>query len=80
MEAVMPSSKTRLVGAMMFALGAASVIQTGKAAEAEAAPLLEPNTLINRDQPSLSETEGAISDREHLRRYFLQEGLHGLRR
>jgi hypothetical protein len=80
MEAVMPSSKTRLVAAMMFAFGAASFIETGKAAEAEAAPLLGQNTLINRDQPLLSETEGATSDREHLRRYFLQDGFHGLRR
>ena len=76
----MPSSKTRLVAAIMFALGAASVIGTGKAAEAEAAPLLGQNTLINRDQPSVSETEGATSDREHLRRYFLQDGFHGLKR
>jgi hypothetical protein len=65
---------------MMFAFGVASVIGTGNAAEAEAAPLLGQNTLINRDQPSLSETEGATSDREHLRRYFLQEGFHGQRR
>ena len=76
----MPSSKTRLVAAMMFGLGAVSVIGSGKAAEAEATPLFGQNTLINRDQPSLSETEGATSDREHLRRYFLQEGFHGLRR
>ena len=76
----MPSSRTRLLAAMVFAFGVAGVIGTGKAAEAEAAPLLGQNTLINRDQPSLSETEGATSDREHLRRYFLQEGFHGLRR
>jgi len=76
----MPRSKTRLVAAMMFAFGVSSVIGTGNAAEAEAAPLLGQNTLINRDQPSLSETEAAISDREHLRRYFLREGFQGLRR
>ena len=76
----MPGSKTQLLAVMMFAFGVASVIGTCKAAEAEAAPLLGQNTLINRDQPSLSETEGATSDREHLRRYFLQEGFHGLRR
>ena len=76
----MPGSKTRLLAAMAFAFGVTSDIGTGKAAEAEAAPLLGQNTLINRDQPPLSETEGATSDREHLRRYFLQEGFHGLRR
>jgi hypothetical protein len=80
MEAVMPSSKTRSLVAIVFAFGVASVIGTGNVAEAEAAPLLGQNTLINRDQPSLSETEGTTSEREHLRRYFLQEGFHGLRR
>jgi hypothetical protein len=80
MEAVMPSGKTRLIAVMVLALGVASAIGTGKAAAAEAAPLLGQNTLINRDQPSLSETEGGTGEREHLRRYFLQDGFHGLRR
>jgi hypothetical protein len=79
MEAVMPSGKTRLIAVTVFALGVASAIGTGKAAAAEA-ELLGQNTLINRDQPSLSETEGGTGEREHLRRYFLQDGFHGLRR
>jgi len=70
----MPSSKTRLLTAMVIALGVASAVGTGKAAAAEAAPLL------GQIQPSLSETDPGIGDREHLRRYFLQEGFHGLRR
>ena len=76
----MPGSKTRLVTAMVFALGLASGIATGKAADAQAAPLFGQNTLINRDEPSLSETETGTGDREHLRRYFLQEGFHSPRR
>jgi hypothetical protein len=80
METVMPSSKMRLLTAMVIALGVANVVGPGHAAAAEAAPLLGQNTLINRDQPPLSETDPGIGDREHLRRYFLQEGFHGLRR
>jgi len=76
----MPGSKTRLMTAMVFALGLGNGIGTGKAADAQAAPLLGQNTLINRDEPSLSETETGTGDREHLRRYFLQEGFHSPRR
>jgi hypothetical protein len=78
MEVIMASRKTRWVTAVVIALGMANVSVTGKAAEAEAAPVFSPQPLINRDQPSLSETEGRIAEREQLRRYF-QQGLDRLR-
>jgi hypothetical protein len=65
MEAIM------LVIGAVFALGMAiagvSVIRG--AAAAEAAPVMQP--IINRDEPPLAETD-PITDREQLKRYFLQ--------
>jgi hypothetical protein len=73
-----------LVIGAVFALGMA-IIGVGVirgAAAAEAAPITgftgpsltsQPLPLINRQEPSLAETDGRVGDREQLKRYFLQD-------
>jgi hypothetical protein len=68
-----------LVIGAVFALGMAtagiSVIH--EAAAAEAAPVMQPapvmQSVINRYEPKLAETEPRLTDREQLKRYFLQD-------
>jgi hypothetical protein len=69
-----------IIGAA-FALGLAivcvGVISGAAAAEAATmmgpSPTLQPLPLVNREEPWLSDTDGRVSDREQLRKYFLQD-------
>ena len=64
-----------LVIGVVFALGMviAGVSVTPGATAAEAAEeVTKPQPLINRYEPPPSEAEPRISDREQLKRYFLQ--------
>jgi hypothetical protein len=66
---------TMFVAGVMFALGMviAGVSVTHGATAAEAAEeVTKPQPLINRYEPPPSEAEPRISDREQLKRYFLQ--------
>jgi hypothetical protein len=73
MEAIM------LVIGTVFALGMAiagvNLIHEAAAAEAAAvmqpAPVMQP--VINRYKPPVAETEPRVTDREQLKRYFLQD-------
>ena len=60
----MQNSPTRLgVGALV----ALTIVSVSAAAAAE-------HTLVNRDEPFVSETDASpVSDREQLRRYFLED-------
>jgi hypothetical protein len=72
MEAIMSSSTTRLViGAVIAALGVAiiSVSAIRGTGAVERTPIDMPQTLVNRHEPALSETDH-LSDREQLRRLF----------
>jgi hypothetical protein len=67
-----------LVIGAMFALGMAIAGVSVIHGAGEASGTSEP--LINRDEPPLSETEPRISDREQLKRYFLQDQRNWPRR
>jgi hypothetical protein len=72
MEAIMPSSTTRVViGAVIAALGVAiiSVSAVRGTGAVEQTPIDTPQTLVNRHDPPLSETDH-LGDREQLRRLF----------
>jgi len=72
MEAIMPSSTKRLViGAVIAALGVAiiSVSALRGTGAVEQTLIDTPQTLVNRHEPPLSETDH-LSDREQLRRLF----------
>jgi hypothetical protein len=73
MEAIIPSTTTRLViGAVVAALGVAiiSVSAIRGTGAVEQTPINTPQTLVNRHEPLISETDH-LSDREQLRRLFL---------
>jgi hypothetical protein len=72
MEAIMPSRTTRVViGAVIAALGVAiiNVSAVRGTGAVEQAPIDTPQTLVNRHDAPLSETDH-LSDREQLRRLF----------
>jgi hypothetical protein len=83
MEAIMPrSATTRLVIGAVIALGMeiVSVSAIRGAAAVEQTPVNRPQALDNRDDPLISETDAPVSDREQLRRYFLEDWRDRLRR
>jgi hypothetical protein len=74
-RACLPMQTNMLVTGVVFALGMviAGVSVTHGATAAEAAEeISKPQPLINRYEPPPSEAEPRISDREQLKRYFLQ--------
>jgi hypothetical protein len=74
------SSSTRLLMGAVTGLAIATVSVSairGAAAFEPAAAFTLPEPLINRDKPWLSDTDGEVGDREHLRRYFLQHRRDG---
>jgi hypothetical protein len=76
------NSSTRLLMGAVTALGmtGASINVIRGADARELLSATEPELLINRNQPWLSDTDGRVSDREQLRRYFLQNRRDGLGR
>jgi|GraSoiStandDraft_29_1057270.scaffolds.fasta_scaffold486293_1 hypothetical protein len=63
------------VFALAMAIAGVSVIRGAAAAEAaqlmQPAPVMQP--IINRHEPPLAETDPRLTDREQLKRYFLQD-------
>jgi hypothetical protein len=75
MEAIMTNSSARLLMGAAIGLGitGASINVIRGADARELLSVTEPELLINRNQPWLSDTDGRVSDREQFRRYFLQD-------
>jgi hypothetical protein len=63
----------RAVLALGMAIIGVGVIRGAAAAEAGPSLPLQPLPLMNRQEPSLLETDGRVGDREQLRRYSLQD-------
>ena len=70
MEAIMMAIRAwTALGIAMVSVGA-----TGKAAAVEQTrDTVQQPPLVNRENPTLVETDAPINDRERLRKYFLQE-------
>ena len=76
MEAIMPSTKRMMMEAAL-ATAIVSVSAIWGAAAVEQTPVKGPQPLVHQDEPLLSET---VSDREQLKRYFLEDWRFQLRR
>jgi len=58
----------------------AAAVEAAPVTAQATAPVIAPQSLINRPRPLLLEPDAQVNDREQLRKYFLQDSPGRLRR